>query len=153
MAKIRKAVFRSGIVMMSLLAAIVLSSSVAYAQECIAKGVNNKVRAEGVTELVGMIELRCGTGDRTGLVFDLADELDLTITLNAPITNPVSRTRVIVSGANGLTYTDGDVANPMDPALGDAGDYRGSDKEELSEDGMTISGARHRWRSWRDRNH
>ena len=34
MAKIRKAVFRSGIVMMSLLAAIVLSSSVAYAQEC-----------------------------------------------------------------------------------------------------------------------
>ena len=32
MAKIRKAVFRSGIVMLSLLAAIVLSSSVAYAQ-------------------------------------------------------------------------------------------------------------------------
>ena len=37
MAKIRKAVFRSGIVMLSLLAAIVLSSSVAYAQECIAR--------------------------------------------------------------------------------------------------------------------
>ena len=32
MAKIRKAVFRSGIVVMSLFAAIVLSSSVAYAQ-------------------------------------------------------------------------------------------------------------------------
>ena len=32
MAKIRKAVFRSGIVMLSLLAAIVLSSSVAQAQ-------------------------------------------------------------------------------------------------------------------------
>ena len=138
MAKIRKAVFRSGIVMMSLLAAIVLSSSVAYAQECIAKGVDNDVRAEGVTEEVGMIELRCGTGDRTGLVFDLADELDLTITLNAPITNPISRTRTIVTGDNGLTYTDG-ADTPGDPVLGDAEDYQGSDKEELSEDGMTIS--------------
>ena len=37
MAKIRKAVFKSGIVMMSLLAAIVLSSSVAQAQRCEAR--------------------------------------------------------------------------------------------------------------------
>ena len=54
MAKIRKAVFRSGIVMLSLLAAIVLSSSVAYAQECDATQLNPPtVRAEGITEVVG----------------------------------------------------------------------------------------------------
>ena len=60
MAKIRKAVFRNGIVMLSLLAAIVLSSSVAYAQDCIARAnMANTVRAEGMTETVGGIELRC----------------------------------------------------------------------------------------------
>ena len=37
MAKIRKSVFRSGIVMLSLLAAVVLSSSVAQAQRCEAR--------------------------------------------------------------------------------------------------------------------
>ena len=61
MAKIRKSVFRSGIVMLSLLAAIVLSSSVAYAQDCrarVASGANT-VRAEGMTEAVGGIELSC----------------------------------------------------------------------------------------------
>ena len=58
MAKIRKAVFRSGIVMLSLLAAIVLSSSVAYAQECKAQvQVAPTVRAEGMTEAIGDIEL------------------------------------------------------------------------------------------------
>ena len=60
MAKIRKSVFRSGIVMLSLLAAIVLSSSVAYAQDCRARASGaNTVRAEGMTEAVGGIELSC----------------------------------------------------------------------------------------------
>ena len=49
MAKIRKAVFRSGIVMMSLLAAIVLSGGVAQAQECVAfaKQPATTARADG----------------------------------------------------------------------------------------------------------
>ena len=71
MAKIRKAVFRSGIVMMSLLAAIVLSSSVAYAQVWgtmlrararIDPGTKTEVRAEGVhgeTQSVDSRRLNC----------------------------------------------------------------------------------------------
>ena len=55
MAKIRKAVFRSGSVMLSLLAAIVLSSSVAQAQRCEVRAATGdnavaNVRAEGMTE-------------------------------------------------------------------------------------------------------
>ena len=70
MAKIRKAVFRSGIVMLSLLAAIVLSSSVAYAQEC-ARALQvvtmpTQARAEGMTEEVGGIELRCARAPESG---------------------------------------------------------------------------------------
>ena len=56
MAKIRKAVFRSGIVMMSLLAAIVLSSSVAHAQECVACSAKvnpTDARAEGMNRSDG----------------------------------------------------------------------------------------------------
>ena len=59
MAKIRKAVFRSGIVMLSLLAAIVLSSSVAYAQECIARAKRNNGSRHG--------NHRSGGGHRTAV--------------------------------------------------------------------------------------
>ena len=67
MAKIRKAVFRSGIVMMSLLAAIVLSSSVAQAQECVAFSVGTTdARAEGMAEMMGAIEIKCRQGQTFG---------------------------------------------------------------------------------------
>ena len=97
MAKIRKAVFRSGIVMMSLLAAIVLSSSVAYAQECLATAKSKTVRAEGLTEVVGDINLRCRFGeagfgvDSTPLPATDDDNdptmVTITVELNADITN------------------------------------------------------------------
>ena len=61
MAKIRKAVFRNGMVMLSLLAAIVLSGSVAEAQmKCGARvvgGMAPVVRAEGMTEVIGNIRV------------------------------------------------------------------------------------------------
>ncbi len=134
MEKIRKSFLRSSVMV---LAVMVLSSSVAYAQVCIARGVDNDVRAEGVTEEVGMVELRCGPGDTAGIGFGLDDDLDLSITLNVPITNPINRSRIIEMGDNGLTYTDG-ADTPADPDLGDDGDYRGDDREVLSDDGMTI---------------
>ena len=91
MAKIRKAVFRSGIVMLSLLAAIVLSSSVAQAQRCEARAATGDnavatVRAEGMTEMIGGIELRCVPSEDTGSLFAVTD-FTLSVTLNTPITS------------------------------------------------------------------
>ena len=100
MAKIRKAVFRSGIVMMSLLAAIVLSSSVAWAQVCQATSDSNEVRAEGITEMVGTITLDCVVG--TDPVFALSEstKLKINIKLNTDITNAV--------GGDGMVNTVGE---------------------------------------------
>ncbi len=91
MAKIRKAVFRSGIVMLSLLAAIVLSSSVAQAQRCEARKATGdnavaNVRAEGMTEMIGGIELRSVPSEDTGSLFAITD-FTLSVTLNTPITS------------------------------------------------------------------
>ena len=58
MKKIHKSVLRSSLVMLSLLALTVAGSSVAQAQECIARGKSVMVRAEGITEAVGTIDLR-----------------------------------------------------------------------------------------------
>lgn len=90
MAKIRKAVFKSGIVMLSLLAAMVLSSSVAYAQRCEAQAAPAPnamatVRAEGMTEMIGGIQLRCVTSD-SGSLFDPTN-ITISVTLNTPITS------------------------------------------------------------------
>ena len=63
MTKTYKAVLRSSLVMLSLFA--VAGSSVAQAQECFARrasGSPNTVRAEGMTELLGGIELLCNGG-------------------------------------------------------------------------------------------
>ena len=71
MKKIHKSVLRSSLVMLSLLALAVVSSGVAQAQECIARGKSAMVRAEGITEAVGTIELRCS--EPTGLGFGSPD--------------------------------------------------------------------------------
>ena len=65
MTKTYKAVLRSSLVMLSLLALAVVSSGVAQAQECFARrasGGPNTVRAEGMTELLAGIELLCSAG-------------------------------------------------------------------------------------------
>ena len=135
MAKIRKAVFRSGIVMLSLLAAIVLSSSVAQAQECIARASSPPMaRATGITEAVDSIELLCrltpaGTFGFGGVVLPVTT---LSIELNTQVTNDTSAGVVM-----GLTY-DGDLGDD-DQAGTPSPDYRGDDKEELSSDGTTIT--------------
>ena len=64
MKKIHKSVLRSSLVMLSLLALTVAGSGVAQAQECIARaGKSVMVRAEGITETVGTIDLRCSEPD------------------------------------------------------------------------------------------
>ena len=63
MKEIQKPVRRSSLVMLSLFAAAVAGSGVAQAQECIARAKNTgMVRAEGITEVVADIELRCRPG-------------------------------------------------------------------------------------------
>ena len=65
MKKTHKAVLKSSLIMLSLLALVVVSSGVAQAQECFARrvsGSDNTVRAEGMTEPLGGIELKCAGG-------------------------------------------------------------------------------------------
>ena len=64
MTKTYKAVLRSSLVMLSLLALAVVSSGVAQAQQCVARAISpGMVRAEGITEVVASIELRVRATD------------------------------------------------------------------------------------------
>ena len=132
MEKISKAVFRNGIVMLSLLAAIVLSSSVAQAQNCIARAVDPPtVRAEGMTETVGSLEIRCQT--EGGFTF-VGETMDLSIKLNAGVTNALSGT-----DGDEVTLTYANATGTATPIVFQAD---GSDlalAPVLSEDGMTIT--------------
>ena len=85
MTKTYKAVLRGSLVMLSLLALAVVSSGVAQAQECIARGKSMMVRAEGITEEVGTIDLRCQEPD--GLGFGSPAVLEITVELNTRITS------------------------------------------------------------------
>ena len=90
MKKIHKSVLRSSLVMLSLLALTVAGSSVAQAQECIARGKSVMVRAEGITEAVGTIDLRCS--EPMGVLgFGSPDVLEITVELNTSITSVIDR--------------------------------------------------------------
>ena len=128
-----KAVLRSSIAMLILFA--VAGSGVAQAQECFAfPSGANMVRAEGMTEAVGSIQLQCRAQDIFGQP-PIGAKAVISITLNTQITNATDDEGDMVMG---LTYTDGNVDNPGDPALGNAGDYTGAGKEVFS-DGNTIT--------------
>ena len=80
--------------MLSLFAAAVAGSGVAQAQECIARAKNTgMVRAEGITEVVAEIELRCRRpeADRFGFAADIPEELKIAVELNTRITNAIER--------------------------------------------------------------
>ena len=80
--KTHKAVL-STLAMLCLLA--FMGSSVAQAQECIARGKSVMVRAEGITEAVGTIDLRCA--EPMGVLgFGSPDVLEITVELNTSIT-------------------------------------------------------------------
>ena len=130
MKKVQKAVLRNSIVMLSLFALTVASSGVAQAQECFAfQSGANTVRAEGITEAVGDIQLQCRAQEAFGLQ-PIADKAVISITLNTAITNETNDDGDMVMG---LTYM------PGNPGLGDADDYVGEGKEVLSDGGTTIT--------------
>ena len=140
MAKIRKAIFRNGIVMLSLLAAIVVGSSVAYAQECLARAQGaTMARAEGMTEAVGGVEILCRARPEADFGFgvDIPGEVTLSIQLNTTITNDDG----MFDEVDGLTYMGPNGAGIV--TLGIDTDYMaaadGDKREVLSSDGTMIS--------------
>ncbi|MDE0716604.1 MAG: hypothetical protein OXH64_01550, partial [Rhodospirillaceae bacterium] len=75
-------------------------SGVAEAQECIARVASpTMARAEGITETVGAIELRCNAPQQaTGIGFDVSDvaeKIKIAVQLNTRITNTIDDDRVV----------------------------------------------------------
>ena len=134
MTKTHKAVLKSSFVMLVLFA--VAGSGVAQAQECIARGSSVMVRAEGITEAIGTVELACQ--EPSGLGFGSPEVLEITVELNTAITSVIDNDRVVA----GLTYTE------IDGAVG-TDDIEDDDFEEpagvdaaaatLSDDGTAIT--------------
>ena len=131
MKEIQKPVRRSSLVILSLFAAAVAGSGVAQAQECFAfPSGANAVRAEGITEAVGSIQLQCRAQEVFGQP-PIPDKAVISITLNTQITNATNDDDMV----QGLTYTfPGGGAD-----LGAEADYEGEDREVLSDDGMAIT--------------
>ena len=102
MTKTHKAVLSSSLAVLCLL--FMAGSGVAQAQECFAfQSGANTVRAEGITEAVGSIQLQCRAQEAFGLP-PIGDEAVISITLNTAITNETNDDGDMVMG---LTYTVG----------------------------------------------
>ena len=152
MTKNHKAVLKSSLVMLSLLALVVAGSGVAQAQRCITQAENvGTVRAEGITEVVADIELRCwrpaSSTEGFGFEADIPLMLDIAIQLNTRITNEIEDDRDVVLETEALDYKSGginlvgaglpDTGTTFDPASDPiTADMFGDG--ELSEDGTTI---------------
>ena len=98
--------------MLSLFAAAVAGSGVAQAQECIARAKNTgMVRAEGITEVVADIELRCGRPEANnfGFIADIPATLEIAVELNTRITNEISDERAVKLETSPLTYESGGI--------------------------------------------
>ena len=135
--------------MLSLFAAAVAGSGVAQAQSCQARAKNTgMVRAEGITEVVAEIELRCRRpeADRFGFAADIPEELKIAVELNTRITNAIGDDAVVKIETAPLTYESGGidlVAHELDAdaAFADSNQSITDDKftdGELSDDGTTI---------------
>ena len=126
MTKTHKAVLST----LAVLCLLFMGSGVAQAQECFAfQSGANTVRAEGITEEVGKIQLQCRDQEVFGQP-PIADEAVISITLNTPITNATNANGDIVMD---LKYTFGTVP------LGAEANYTGAGKEVLSDGGTTIT--------------
>ena len=128
MKKTYKAVLKSSLVMLVLFA--VAGSGVAQAQTCEARAKSSEmVRAEGITEVVGHIELQCRRPvGATGSFFDatIPAMLDITVQLNTNITNEVSDARVVkaTDGDEAPGYQDGGITLNADNLNVDGDIYR-----------------------------
>ena len=92
MTKTHKAVLST----LAVLCLLFMGSGVAQAQECIARAKSsNEVRASGITEVVGAIELRCRVGPSGGFGFGSADEVTIAVELSTNITSEINVDREV----------------------------------------------------------
>ena len=135
--------------MLSLFAAAAGGSGVAQAQECAARAKNTgMVRAEGITEVVADIELRCWSPEANnfGFIADIPATLEIAVELNTRITNAIGDDAVVKLETAPLTYESGGidlVAHEFDAdsAFADSNQSITDDKfgnGGLSDDGTTI---------------
>ena len=140
MSKIRKSFLKGSAMMLSLVAVMALSSSVAQAQQCFAfPSSANTVRAEGVTEMVGSILLTCRNQASFGQA-PVPTNIKISVTVNTMVTNALNSNRAV----QGLTYSASGSDTPLGTADVDGGaaspEWTGGTKTQiLSSDGMTIS--------------
>ena len=147
MTKTHKAVLST----LAVLCLLFMGSGVAQAQECIAQAKNvGMVRAEGITEVVADIELRCAPSAGTSLAFDeIPGTLDIAVELNTPITNEIDEKRVVTVQNDmddmALGYIDGGI-DLVGRKLGsdkrpgtDSIDDDNFQTGKLSDDGRTIT--------------
>ena len=93
MKKTHKAVLST----LAVLCLLFMGSGVAQAQLCVARAISpGMVRAEGITEVVASIELKCGQPSTDTFGFNqVPPRIDIAVELNARITNEISDTRVV----------------------------------------------------------
>ena len=135
--------------MLSLFVAAVAGSGMAQAQECQARAKSTGMaRAEGITEVVADIELRCGRPEANnfGFIADIPATLEIAVELNTRITNAIGDERAVKLETAPLTYESGGiylVAHELDAdaAFADSNQQITDDKfgnGGLSDDGTTI---------------
>ena len=93
MTKTHKAVLST----LAVLCLLFMGSGVAQAQQCVARAISpGMVRAEGITEVVASIELKCGRPAADTFGFNqIPARIDIAVELNARITNEINDTRVV----------------------------------------------------------
>ena len=132
----------------------VAGSGVAQAQECIVRAASsNMVRAEGLTEVVGDINLRCRPPEAgTGFGFEadaVPETFTVTVALNSNITNTINDDReVAVADTTAMDYNahlNGGIVlsavqlnNNNVPSMNDEIDSAAFGAGELSDDGTEI---------------
>ena len=103
MKKTHKAVLST----LAVLCLLFMGSGVAQAQQCIARSDSpGTVRAEGITEVVANIELKCKLPEETFGFNQVPERLDIAIELNARITNGISETRLVEVTSDGEDTAD-----------------------------------------------
>ena len=130
MTKTHKAVLST----LAVLCLLFMGSGVAQAQRCVARAISpGMVRAEGITEVVASIELKCGRPATDTFGFNqIPARIDIAVELNARITNEISDTRVVavLEGADDmLGYKSREIdlsGNTLTDALGDVNTGMGS---------------------------
>ena len=130
MTKTHKAVLST----LAVLCLLFMGSGVAQAQRCEARAATGdnavaNVRAEGMTEMIGGIELRCVPSEDTGSLFAVTD-FTLSVTLNTPITSLANLNYVDAAQLNADGTTGGTAIQNAVFEAADNGDGPMIDEDE-----------------------